>query len=172
MQKIGTPGAASQNWAFFACALRRTKPPVRREKTSSSEPSDTGLSGAFAAASMASTSVVFFFECGRPRRACVRACLASLPRLDHVLGRHARERCQQNHVGLTSALPPHTRRPPPQFEFPRLRRRQMQPWHLGAHEHGRKGRLHGGGAALALSECVGRDCTQTSSPNPPLAPAG
>ena len=100
MQKIGTPGAASQNWAFFACALRRTKPPVRREKTSSSEPSDTGLSGAFAAASMASTSVVFFFECGRPRRACVRACLASLPCLDHVLGRHARERCQQNQVAL------------------------------------------------------------------------
>jgi hypothetical protein len=101
MQKIGTPGAASQNWAFFACALRRTKPPVRREKTSSSEPSDTGLSGAFAAALMASTSLVFFSSAADlAGRACVRALRACLAWITFWAGTHANAANK-----TTSALP-------------------------------------------------------------------
>lgn len=143
MQKIGTPGAASQNWAFLACALRRTKPPVRREKTSSSESSDTGLSGGICC------SVNDIDECKAPAwwflradlagRACVRALRACLAGSQGSrLGRHAREHCQQNNVGLTSALRIHAALHL-QFECPRLRRRQMQPWHLDG--QGRKGRL-------------------------------
>ena len=104
MQKIGTPGAASQNWAFLACALRRTKPPVRREKTSSSESSDTGLSGGICC------SVNGIDECKAPAwwflradlagRACVRAlqaCLAWIAFWAGTQGKDAKK--------TTSALP-------------------------------------------------------------------